>query len=220
MDSPLRWALVSAIAATIQIPGLPKYDAYAQTFPSRRIELVVPVAAAGGLDLHARILADQLSLQLGQPVVVLNRPGAAGTLGAANVAQALPDGYRILLQSVSSAAAVVQTMAKLPYDPVKDLAPVSLVARFPLVITANKDLPANNLAEFVDLLRKNPGKYSYGHSGAGSQLELVGEFFRAKSGTDIVGIPYQGTGQIFWPAASPRCLTDCRLSSAASRVAR
>jgi tripartite-type tricarboxylate transporter receptor subunit TctC len=186
---------VLSLAAAIALPGVTK-EAYAQNFPSRRIELIVPVAAGGGLDLHARILSEQLSAQLGQRVVVVNRPGAAGTLGAANVAQAKPDGHTILLQSVSTAVAVVYTMNNLTYDPVKDLAPVSLMASFPLVMTANKDLAANNLAEFIDLLRKNPGKYNYGHSGVGSQLEMVGEFFKARTGTDIVGIPYQGTGPI------------------------
>ncbi len=185
-----------AIAVLFAVLGGLPLQTNAQDYPSRRIELIVPVAAGGGLDLHARILADQLSEQLGQTVVVINRPGASGTLGGAYVANAKPDGYTILLQSVSTAVAVVHTMSGLTYDPVKDLAPVSLMARFPLVMTANKDLPANSLAEFIDLLKKNPGKYSYGHSGVGSQLELVGEFFRAQSGTDIVGIPYQGTGPI------------------------
>ncbi len=190
-----RRVLTLMVAGIVLTGGL-FCQAEAQDYPSRRIELIVPVAAGGGLDLHARILADQLSSQLNQTVVVINRPGAAGTLGAAHVAKAKPDGYTILLQSVSSAVAVVYTMPNLSFDPIKDLAPVSLMARFPLVMTANKDLPANNLAEFIELLKKNPGKYSYGHSGVGSQLELVGEFFRTQTGTDIVGIPYQGTGLI------------------------
>jgi len=196
------WRLVGSgtaslmLVASIALVGVATRQANAQEFPTRQIELVVPVAPGGGLDLHARILADQLSTQFGQTVVVINRPGAAGTLGGANVAQARPDGYTILLQSVSTAVAVVHTMDNLTYDPVKDLAPVSLMVTFPLVMTANKDLPANNLAEFIDLLKNNPGKYSYGHSGVGSQLELVGEFFRIQTGTDIVGIPYQGTGPI------------------------
>ena len=192
---PPRTVLAGLVAASLVMTAAFQ-PTLAQDFPTRSIELIVPVAPGGGLDLHSRILADQLSTQLGQSVVVVNRAGAAGTLGAANVAQAAPDGYTILLQSVSTAVAVVHTMDNLTYDPVKDLAPVSLMASFPLVMTANKDLPANTLSEFIELLKANPGKYSYGHSGVGSQLELVGEFFKAQTGTDIVGIPYQGTGPI------------------------
>jgi len=154
------------------------------------------VVAGGGVDAHARILATELGKVLGQTVVVVNKPGAAATIGAAAVARAKPDGYTILIQASSSAVAVPHTMERLPYDALKAFAPVSLVARFPLAMVVNKDLPANNLKEFIALLKSHPNKYSYGHSGVGSQLELAGELFKKKTGTDMVGIPYPGTGAI------------------------
>lgn len=183
---------IAVVAALAACPA----NAQDAGYPSKSIELVVPAAPGGGLDLHARILAEALTAKLGKSIVVMNKPGAGGVVGMGYVARAQPDGYTLLLQGVSNAIVTGLTMEGLTYDPYKDLVPVSLMVRYPLALTINKDLPVNTVAEFIELAKKNPGKYSYGHSGIGTQLELVGEFFKMKSATDLTAVPYQGAGPI------------------------
>ncbi|MCK9918997.1 tripartite tricarboxylate transporter substrate binding protein [Microbacteriaceae bacterium K1510] len=169
----------------------------AQTqWPTRPIRMVVPLTAGGGVDLTGRVLAEQLSQTLGEQVVVDNRPGAGGTIAAAQVARSDADGYTLIYQSVSSAVVNALVYKKLNYDPINDFAAVSLWARFPLVVVVPKDLPVNNLKEFIALLKANPGKYSYGSSGVGTSIHVAGELFKSLAGVDIVHVPYRGNSAV------------------------
>ncbi|TAK80546.1 MAG: tripartite tricarboxylate transporter substrate binding protein [Betaproteobacteria bacterium] len=165
-------------------------------YPTKPIRLVVPFAAGGGIDLMARITAQRLTEQLGQQVLVENQGGAGGTIASAAVARAAPDGYTFVFHSVSSAVVNAVVLTKLPYDPVNDFTPVTLAARFPLVMVINPDVPAKNVKEFVDLLKANPGKYSYGSSGVGTGIHLAGELFKSIAHVDIVHVPYKGTSAV------------------------
>ena len=166
------------------------------SWPSRPIKLVVPLTAGGGVDMMARLTAQQLSDQLGQQVVVENQGGAGGTIAANMVARARPDGYTLIFQSVSAAVVNALVYANLPYDPIKDLIPVTLAGTFPLVLVANPDVPAKDLGGLIALLKANPGKYSYGSSGVGTMPHLAGELFKSMAGVDVVHVPYRGNSAI------------------------
>jgi tripartite-type tricarboxylate transporter receptor subunit TctC len=177
----------AALLASLKCP------ASAQTpWPKRPVRLIVPLSAGGGVDMMARVLAEQLSIMFGEPVVVENRPGAGGTIAAFTVARSDPDGYTLLFQSVSSAVINGLVYKNLSYDPIGDFAPVSLWAQFPNIIIMSKTIPAKNLQEFIALLKQNPGKYSYGSSGVGTAMHIAGELFKKLAGVDLVHIPYKG----------------------------
>jgi tripartite-type tricarboxylate transporter receptor subunit TctC len=131
---------------------------------------------------------------LGQQIVVENRGGAGGNIGSAAVARAEPDGYTILMATVATHALNPALYKKMPYDPVKDFAPISLLALIPNVLIVNNDFPAKNVKELVDLLKANPGKYSYASSGNGTPLHLSGELFKSMAGVDMAHVPYKGAG--------------------------
>lgn len=163
----------------------------AQEWPTRPITLVVPFAAGGTTDLVARPIAQSLTEKLGQPVIVENKAGAGGTLAAAVVAKAQPDGYTIFL------ATVAHTMApglykSLPYDFEKDFDPVTLAAQVPNVLIVNPAVPAKTVAELIAYIKANPGKVNFGSAGPGSTEHMSGELFRSILGVDIVHIPYKG----------------------------
>ena len=166
------------------------------SWPSRPIKLVVPLTAGGGVDMMARLTAQHLSGQLGQQVVVENQGGAGGTIAANMVARSRPDGYTLIFQSVSAAVVNALVYANLPYDPIKDLIPVTLAGTFPLVLVANPQVPAKDLGELIALLKANPGKYSYGSSGVGTMPHLAGELFKSMAGVDVVHVPYRGNSAI------------------------
>ena len=167
-----------------------------ESWPNRPIKLVVPLTAGGGVDMMARLTAQHLSEQFGKQVVVENQGGAGGTIAANMVARARPDGYTLIFQSVSSAVVNALVYKNLQYDPIKDLIPVTLAGRFPLVLVANLDLPAKTLGEVIALLKANPGKYSYGSSGVGTMPHLAGELFKSMAGVDIVHVPYRGNSAV------------------------
>ena len=146
--------------------------------------------------MMARLTAQHLSGQLGQQVVVENQGGAGGTIAANMVARARPDGYTLIFQSVSAAVVNALVYANLPYDPIKDLIPVTLAGTFPLVLVANPDVPAKDLGGLIALLKANPGKYSYGSSGVGTMPHLAGELFKSMAGVDVVHVPYRGNSAI------------------------
>lgn len=164
----------------------------AAAYPDHPIRLVVPVAAGGGNDIVARLLAQKLADAWGQPVVVDNRPGAATAIGAEIVAKAIPDGYTILLTSVSFAinAGVRQ---KLPFDPIRDFAAVTQVARVPQIMVVNPALTAASLAEFIALAKAKPGQLNYASAGTGSSTHLAMELFMDMTGTKLNHVPYKGT---------------------------
>jgi tripartite-type tricarboxylate transporter receptor subunit TctC len=183
-----------ALTALVGASGLPV--SAQEGWPSRPIKMLVPLSAGGGVDMMARLTAQHLGHQLGQQVVVENQGGAGGTIASNQVAHARPDGYTLIFQSVSSAVVNAHVYKSLPYNPVKDLVPVTLAASFPLVLVVNPDLPAKDFGELIRLLKANPGKYSYGSSGVGTMPHLAGELFKSMAGVDVVHVPYRGNSAI------------------------
>jgi tripartite-type tricarboxylate transporter receptor subunit TctC len=186
--------LTAALLACLAGLGAMLAPAAAQDFPKRPITLVIPFAAGGSTDLVGRLVAQKMSEGLGVTVVVDNRGGAGGNLGSAAVAKSAPDGYTILMGTVATHALNPLIYTKIPYDPVKDFAPISLLVTVPNVLTVSPSLPVNNVPELIALLKKEPGKYSYASSGNGTPLHLSGELFKAMAGVDIVHVPYKGAG--------------------------
>jgi tripartite-type tricarboxylate transporter receptor subunit TctC len=166
--------------------------AHAQgAYPDHKVRMIVPFAAGGPTDVIARLVADRLSTTLGQQVYVEDLPGAGGNLGVETAKRAAPDGYTIL--AVSTGFIINPSMyAKIGYDPVKDFAPVSLVAASPNVIVAHPSLPAKNLKELIDLIKANPGKYSYAQPSTGSTPHLAGELMKQMFGLDLTMVPFNG----------------------------
>ena len=189
-----RTTLAIPLAITLAFSALASAPAFAQSFPSRPVNLVVPFPPGGGTDTGARILAEQLSKRWGQPVVVENKGGAAGQIGADSVAKAKPDSYTLLLGNIGTQAINPSLYAKLPYDADKAFAPVSLVAELPLAMMVNPALPAKTASEFITLAKSKPGQLSYSSSGAGSAPHLAAEIFKDQTGTFVLHVPYRGGG--------------------------
>ena len=170
-------------------------SAAAQDYPTKPIRLIAPFAPGGPTDLFARLMGAKLGERLGQPVLVENRPGAGGSVGAEVAAKASPDGYTLIL--VSSSFAVNATLyPKLPYDTLRDFAPVTLLASAPFLLVAHASVPAGNVRELVALAKAKPGALNYGSGGSGSGPHIVAELFKSTAGLDIVHIPYKGTGPL------------------------
>ena len=183
--------------------------AFAQAgYPSRPVTLVVPFPPGGGTDTGARLIAQKLSAKWGQQVVVENKGGAAGQIGADSVAKAKPDGYTILMGNIGTQAINPALYTKLPYDPDKAFAPISLVAELPLAMMVNPGVPARTAQEFITLARSQPGRLSYSSSGAGGAPHLAAEMFKLGSNTFIVHVPYRGGG----PAVSDLIAGHVQLS--------
>lgn len=180
----MRWGvlLLAAFVAT---------SAQAQEFPNRPIRLVVPFPAGGGTDVVARAVAPKMSEILGQSIVVDNRAGAGGNVGAELVAKASPDGYTILL-AASTVAVNVTLMPDLPFDPRKDFTPIVLLLTNQSVLVVNPKLPAGNVKEFIALAKSKPGTLTYGSSGNGSGAHLAGEMFKIMAGVNLTHVPYKG----------------------------
>ena len=189
MGTPFRLIAVAVLAACLPL------TAAAQAWPTKPIRLVVPFAPGGTTDIVARILTERLSKELGQVVVVENRAGSGGMIGADLVAKAAPDGYILGVATVSTLATIPATTAKMPYDPVKDFSLIINLVTVPNVMTVNpKNVPVKDMKEFIALVKKSPGKYSFASSGTGGISHLDGELFKALTGTFIVHIPYRGSG--------------------------
>lgn len=166
--------------------------AAAAEFPTKPIKLVVPFPPGGAVDALGRLVGQKTSEILGQPIVIDNRAGAAGSIGTDVVAKSTPDGYTLLMGSTSSLS-VIPNLQKVPYDPIKDFTPVSLVAYIPHVLVINNDVPAKTLAQFIAYAKANPGKLSYASSGNGTPHQIAVEMFKKMAGVFIVHIPYKGT---------------------------
>ena len=167
--------------------------AHAQAWPSKPIKWVVPFAPGGTTDILARTVGEKLALALGQPVVIENKPGAGGGVGAEFTAKAAPDGYTIMGGTISTHAINASLYRSLPYDPVKDFVAITLIARVPNMLVINPEVPAKDVKELIALLKANPNKYSFASSGNGTSQHLSGELFKAMSGTDMQHIPYKGS---------------------------
>jgi tripartite-type tricarboxylate transporter receptor subunit TctC len=165
--------------------------ASAQNYPSRSITILVPFPAGGSADTLARLIGAKLSESLGQAVVVENKPGAGGNLGTDTVAKAAPDGYTLLL-SPSSIAIAPSLYAKLPFDPIKDFAPVALLGSIPMVVVVYPEFPAKTIQELIALAKSKPGEISYASAGNGSTNHLAVELFKIKTGIEMLHVPYRG----------------------------
>ncbi len=167
----------------------------ADNYPDKPIRVIVPFAPGGSTDIVARIVTQEMSKIMGQSMVVENKAGAGGAIGAQEAARAKPDGYTLSIATVSTMAVNKACRPDdLPYDPLKDFVPVTNFANVPNVIEVNPKFPAKNFKEFLKVLEENPGKYSYGSSGTCGVLHLFGEAFRQSTGADIVHVPYKGSG--------------------------
>lgn len=180
---PLRRAFLSAALA------LPLVVA---AFPDKPIEWVVPYPAGGGSDVVARTLAEPMGKALGQTLIVLNKPGAATNIGADYVAKSKPDGHVLMTADTATLAANPSLYAKLPYSAERDLAPVGLIARFPMILVVNADVPVKTLAEFTAWAKAQPGALNYASPGAGSPHHLASELFRERSALKLTHVPYRG----------------------------
>jgi len=184
----IRLAAAGIFGAALLLPAI----AQGQGYPNKPIRLVVPFPPGGSLDVVARAVGAKLSEAWGQPVVIDNRPGAGGNIGADLVAKSPPDGYTILEGALSTHAVNVTLYGKLPYDPIKDFAPISLVAITPNVLVLNPAAPFNTVPELIAYAKANPGKLSFGSGSNGSAGHLAGELFKTDAHIDMVHIPYKG----------------------------
>jgi tripartite-type tricarboxylate transporter receptor subunit TctC len=166
--------------------------AFAQPYPSKPIHFVVPYPAGGPLDAVARLLGQKVSESVKQPVVVENKAGAGGNIGADYVAKAAPDGYTILMGAVATHAINPTLYASIPYDPVRDFIPVTQVASTPNVLVVNPSIPASSVKEFIAYAKANPGKLNFGSGSTGSAGHLAGELFKSMAGVQMTHIPYKG----------------------------
>ena len=177
----------AALLASTSVPA-------AETFPSRPVTLIVPFPPGGPTDAMARRLAEGLKQQLGQTVIVENRPGAGGNIGAEYVARAAPDGYTIMFGTSGPLAINVSLYKKQQYDPQKSFAPIIRIGHLPNILVVNPSVPANNMKELIAYAKANPDKVSYASSGNGASSHLAGILFNKMAGTNILHIPYKGTG--------------------------
>jgi tripartite-type tricarboxylate transporter receptor subunit TctC len=185
-----RWPLLIAALAALSLGAEP---AAAQSWPSKPLRIVVPYPPGGANDIVARALQPALSASLGQPIVIENRGGGATQVGTEAVARSTPDGTTFLLTNIALGANP-SLFAKLPYDTLKDLAPITLISKVPLVLVVHPSVPARNAAEFVALAKAKPGSINYASAGNGSANHLAMEMFRASTGIDVVHVPYKGFG--------------------------
>jgi len=167
---------------------------HAQNYPARPLRLIVPTAPGGGTDFTGRLVAAKLSETMGQQVVVENRGGGGGSVGADNAAKATPDGYTLLLGSIATHAVNPALYKKLPYDHLKDFAPVSLIGTVPNALVVHPSVPVKSMQEFITYAKANPGKINYGSSGVGSPPHLSMELLRSMTGINLVHVPYKGAG--------------------------
>jgi tripartite-type tricarboxylate transporter receptor subunit TctC len=178
-----------AIATALSLSGVHAAD----TYPCSTLKIVSPYPAGGTTDILARLIAPGMSKELGIPVIVDNRPGASSNIGTESVARAQPDGCTALLGN-NTGIVINRNLYKLKFDPTRDLVPVGMVASTPLVLYVNAAVPAKSVQELIDLLKKNPGKYSYASGGSGSPQHLLGEMIKMQKGVFMVHIPYRGQG--------------------------
>jgi tripartite-type tricarboxylate transporter receptor subunit TctC len=182
------------LATAALIAALGAGHAQAQDYPNRAITLVVSTAAGGGNDIMARVIGDRMGRTLGQQVVVENRPGAGGTTATRQIAKSAPDGYTLGLGNTGTLAQGPAFYSNAGYDPLKDFAPIGLIAYAPLSVVVHPSVPANSLKELIALAKKEPGKLTYGSGGAGTPNHLTGVLFEQAAGVSLVHVPFRGSG--------------------------
>lgn len=188
-----RFAL-GLLASVALSSGLATTAAQAQAaFPSKPLSIIVPFAAGGATDILARIIGQALSMEIGQSVIIENRPGAGGNIGGQLAAKAAPDGHTLFMGAVGTHAINPSLYKKMPYDPIKDLAPLTRVANVPNLLVANPQQPFKTVPELIAYAKANPGKVNFGSSGNGTSIHLSGEMFSHMAKVDIVHVPYKGS---------------------------
>ena len=192
MGRSRRWSVVSVVVlvATAFVPAA----AAAQDYPTKPIRLIVTTAAGGLMDVAARVTADYLGRKLGQRIVIENRAGSGGNIGAEAVARAEPDGYTLAQIQLGNVAINPYVYTDMAFDPLNDLVPVAPLTSSAILVVANAKLPANDLRELIALAKREPGRLSYGSAGPGTAPHLAGEMFKAAAGIDILHVPYRGAG--------------------------
>jgi tripartite-type tricarboxylate transporter receptor subunit TctC len=180
--------LIATLCAVAVMP------AYAQQYPAKPIRLIVPFVAGGTADVLGRVMAQRLTQQYGQQVVVENRPGSGGHVGGEAAARATPDGYTIVFGTIGIHAAY-GIYSKLNYDPARDLQPVAMYADVPNVLIVHPSVPAKNVKEFIALAKSNPGRLNFGTAGSGSSTHMCGEWFKLVTGVNLTHVPYKGSAQ-------------------------
>lgn len=185
-----RFLAAVALAVLAILPG----TSQAQTFPSKPLKLIVPFGAGSTSDVIARLLGNSMGADLGQSVVIENRPGAGGTIGATEAARAAPDGHVLVFGTVASHAVAPSMMQGVKYDPVRDFQPITIIANAPAVVAVHRSVPANNIRELVDYIKANPGM-GYSSAGTGTTTHLAGEALKLAAGVNMVHVPYKAVGQ-------------------------
>ena len=183
-------AMLALSALAYSLPG----SAQPAQFPTRPMRIIVPFVAGGSADVLSRVLAQRLSQQYGQQIVVENRPGSGGHVGAEAAARAAPDGYTIVFGTIGIHAAYA-IYSKLGYDPARDLQPVALYADVPCVLIVHPSVPVRNVTQFIALAKKQPGRLNFGTAGSGSSTHMVGEWFKLVTSTNLTHVPYKGSAQ-------------------------
>ena len=191
----MKWTGILRALGALAAAACMAAGALAQSFPTRPVKVIVPYSPGGLPDTVARVVGQALSDNWGQQVIVENKPGGNGLVAAQAITSAAPDGYTLLVTDGTMFSVNQFTYSKLPYDPQKDFTFISMAARAPLFLAINPSVPVNTFAEFLALVKANPGKYSYGSSGIGSAHHLTMESLKHGLGLDIVHVPYKGTGQ-------------------------
>jgi len=190
--APKRRTLTLAMLATGAL-ALAPLAAQAQAFPSKSLTMIVPFSPGGTTDILARVVGAFMAKDLGQPVIIDNRPGAGGNIGAQMVARAAPDGYTILMGTVGTHAINQSLYKKMPFDPIKDFAPITRVALVPNLLVANPSQPFKTVKELIAYAKANPGKVTFASSGSGTSIHLSGEMFQQMAGVEMQHIPYKGS---------------------------
>ncbi len=178
------------------------FQAAAQTYPTKPIHIISPYAPGGSTDIVARVIAPRMSASLGQPVVVENRAGAGGTIGAEAVAHAAPDGYTLMITSSAIIAQMAFANRNLPYDPIRDFTPITAAVTQPGILLVNSSFAARTFAEVAAYAKAHPGKLSYATTGVGSSFHFMGEIVKQAAGIDLVHVPYKGGAQASQAIAS------------------
>jgi len=199
----MRKTLPLLLAVTLAVP----LASFSQNYPNKPIRWVVPYTGGGITDVVTRVVTNKMASALGQPIVVDNRPGANSILGSDLVAKAPPDGYTMLTVIAGYAANVTLYQGKLPFDPAKNLVPVSLAGIAPLILTANVNFPAKDVKELIAYAKANPGKVNFGSSGIGAAAHLTTELLKQTAGIDMVHVPYKGTA----PALAAEMANDIQI---------
>ncbi len=181
-------AVVAVLATTAQAQDP------AATWPNKTVRLIIPFSPGGSTDFQGRILSDAMSKTFGQSFVIDHKPGAGSNIGVAELARSAPDGYTLGWITVASHAINPTLYAKMPFDHIRDFAPVSMVATFPNLLVVNNNFPVKTIPDLIALLKKQPGKYAFASSGQGTSLHLSGEMFKVMTGTNMLHIPYKGGG--------------------------